>query len=404
MKHQAKTAEQEKKIRLKQQAQEREQSKRGGSDGQLGADRALLQNRLGNSGVSRMLAPSEQNGVDSLGGIDQIMNRPLGSASAIQREPLPDDPKARQAAIRKRIAAGQKRRKEQKAADNGWFGKNTKLGKAAGWFGFNKSEGDKDDDDAGSKIDYDGAKFSGEHEEDPGFVKEKEFGSWDQEAMDKEEEEEAKDEAEIFSIKKININLAEADGKTEGKLGEASGKTGAKGNVEGLEGEAEVEWQFGKGGKLVRDSFPWDIENNVLSTKTESAIEGFIGAKAEGNAKANFNRDDYSAAAKGKISAFAGGTVESKTEVSISMGGKDAVKTSGTLGATWGVGGEFEFKVAWSGGSFTVGGKAKASAGLGFSAGYEVEINTKSIASTLWSWFSSLSEGLSDEDMEAMWV
>ncbi|MEM7797617.1 MAG: hypothetical protein AAF633_00380 [Chloroflexota bacterium] len=397
MKNKALRRDKKKKIRRKRNRDQEINSvaPAGRAAAQLKADQALLQARYGNVELNRLLDPAAAR---AEGNIDQdiasVAQRPL--VPAVQRKgggrkPLPADKGAREKEIKEKIKAGQRRRKAEKEADNGWFGKNTMLGKAAGMMGFSKGEEEKKEDGFSVKrpneTDYEGSKVDGESEAED---EEKKYGAYADEKLEKEIEQEEKeskeDEAKAFDIKKITINLVDLEGHKEGALGELDVKGGLKRNVEGYQGEAEIEWQFGQGGKLVRDKFPWDIENKVLTPKTSTEIEGFLGAKAGGKASGEWT--EQSVGAKGKASAFAGGELSGKTEIEFKSNGKNVGKASGTLGATWGIGGEFEFNVKWGEGKIRVGGKTKMSAGLGFSAGYELELNTKGIVMNwLKGWF-----------------
>jgi len=352
---------------------------------QLHADSQLLQQTMGNQAMGQALGGGVQREANEIDGVNQILNRRVAGGGDVQRVTNKKRRKNVREQEKAKIAA--EKQKEHKAK-HGWFGSETWSGKAAGMIGYGGSKREDDGDMAG-------------------YEKEKNVGSWDDKAQDKAEEEDKTDEAAIFDIKKITINLKEAEKEKEGTYGKAKAKGGLSANIEGVEGEAELEAELGKGGKFVDKNFNWNVSDGKLGWKTEA--DGFLGAKAGAKGKAGVKYDKekgYSASAKGKASAFAGGELTGSTQVSVQANDKVLASATGKLGVTWGIGGEFKFNVSWEGGKFSAGGKAKAAAGWGFSAGYSVEINTQTIAEKLWGWmstFSSVINDLDDETMEQMW-
>ncbi len=241
----------------------------------------------------------------------------------------------------------------------------------------------------------------------------------DEERGDKEEDREGVSKAwtdpTAFLMEKIELNLVEAQLpdslKKESRFvdAELTGKAGAKVSLEGIEGEAELAMQFGKGGKkLVGGGALGSVSNNL---KVGGTIEGFIGAKAEVKGKAGFKRKtkkgasklatldprsmditEYEGSAKGKAGAFVGTSAEGSVQVMIKAAGVELGKATGKAGITVGLGGEISGVIKWDGGTLKLAGKGKLSAGLGISWGYKLEINSPGmlakVFNTAWSWSS----------------
>ncbi len=356
---------------------------------QLQADNQLLQQTMGNQALGQALGGGVQRQPEAVPDVNEILKRPITSVSsgggemAVQRIP---NKKRRKNAREQEAAKIEAEKQAEYNKKHGWFGSETWSGKAASMFGYGESKR-KDDGDMS------------QHE------KEGTVGAWDEVAEEKAEKEDKADEAAIFDVKKITITLKEVEKEKEGDYGSAKAKGGLQANIEGVEGEAELEAQLGGGGKFVDKDFGWKVANGKLGVQAEA--EGFLGAKAEAKGKAGVKYDKekgYSAAAKGKASAFAGGELTGSTQVSIKAGDDTLISSTGKLGVTWGVGGEFQFNISWEGGKFSAGGKAKAAAGWGFSAGYNIEINTQTIAGKLWGWMKDFWSTLDDEEWEQMWV
>lgn len=211
------------------------------------------------------------------------------------------------------------------------------------------------------------------------------------EDLEKAEEDDKKDNAQIFSIKKITINLAEAKGKKEKELGggvkaEAGGKAGLQASIEGLAGEAEVQVQIGTGGKKLANFSDWAIGNNHL--KTGGALEGFLGAKGGGKLKTKLSAKGEKEVST-KLEAFAGAEINASTDILIKAGENELARAHGALGMTVGIGGEISGLIKFDKGTISIGGKAKLSAGLGISMTYKLEFNAIGISATLWNWASS---------------
>ncbi len=353
---------------------------------QANADVTTLQRTLGNQTVGQMLGgspvqrqPGEARSLPH--DLGQIMARPVAAAApTIQRKgprrTAPASDPQKQKEIADKIRDGQQKRHE---AQHGWFGSQTRLGQAAGWMGWGRSTEEDKKETSSLQVGAEGKK-------------EEELKALDQEKQlfgEKEAEEEKTDETwKELLVKKLTINLAEVE---NAELLKGSAKGGIKANaVEGLQGEGEVEWQWGKSGKLVKDQY--DFLGKQEKLKASSEVAGFAGAKggAKAEASAKYDKEKgFSAAAGGKASAFAGASLEGKTDIVLKMGDKDVIKTTGKVGVTVGVGGEVEIKVSWEGGEFKASGNAKLAAGLGFELGYNISINVPTIASSLWSWASS---------------
>lgn len=371
---------------------------------QANADVATLQRTLGNQAVGQMLGgtpvqrqPGEERSLQS--DLGQILNRPVSPAShtpSVQRTP----PAGGAAA----------------PASQGW------MASFGSWLSPSNWKKAPDDDEKKGLVGYEKAKKEEDLRERPKLG---ETGVGNQELVEENEKKQKEDEAEIFAVDKITINLYEADipqairpqglkgldemkgsvgtqgtglkAGVEGKkgfgwgFGEAKGGAAAKASTEGLEAESNIEMQFGKGGKITTNN-PLKMGKGALESETSAQIEGFAGAKGEakGKAEAKYDKEKgFSAAAGGQASAFVGGSLAGKTEVNIKVAGVDVMKTSGTLGVTYGAGGEAKFNIAWKDGKFSMGGKMSASLGLGFTAGGELEITAPKVINNLASWAGS---------------
>jgi hypothetical protein len=341
-----------------------------------------------------------------------VQRSPLQSLSpargkVIQRNgygPLPDDPVERQREIRRRIRARQEKEHNDKY---GWFGSKTLLGSFASMFSYGNHEQEE-------SVEYQLNPVSGVEEVQDDF--------------DEEEEQEG-----MFSLKKIEINLKEA----EFESGNMRGKGELKGGMEGLkaegelaydgtqaessqeershqivgqnvtskrsrrrakgrrakasaevnvspekvEGKGEVAFEWGDSSK-VAGTLGWDMIGSHF--EGGGSVNSFSGAKLGAKARGSYDRDSGGFAAKGKASAFLGESVDVKVKV----GSADVGTFKGSAGFSYGIGGELSGEITWSGGKLTLAGKGKAAVGPGLSLGYNVEINTQSLSRGFYNWLS----------------
>lgn len=245
--------------------------------------------------------------------------------------------------------------------EDGWFGSNTKLGKLASLFGGWSVAPEEDETGTEFLPDIGGEKEEAVGGMIRGYEAEGEIGT---------------PEEESGLIESITVNLV-THKREVGEHAEAELGLGVGGD--GIQGTGEIEIKYAKQGKIVKDEFFWDKESGMITSKSKGEISAFVGGKGKMEGEANFNPLDYSASASGKASAFAGAEMEGSVNVDIMVNGVKSFSGKGTVGLTAGVGFEVGFHVGWSGGSLTAGAKGKMAAGVGFSGGYELKIDPKSI-------------------------
>lgn len=224
-----------------------------------------------------------------------------------------------------------------------------------------------------------------------GLYGEKEWGEEKElDMLEKAEKEEKEENAQLLDIKKIVITLYEDKSKVEGHAmgvdAEMGRKVEVKQNIEGFQGEAEVQMQVGKGGKWLKNFMDWGIGEQKL--KGGGSVEGFVGAKASSKNKAKYSYSGEEAELAMKNELFVGTEVSGKTELLIQSEGSELAKATGNLGLSLGLGGELSGLIKWDKGKFAMAGKAKIAAGLGITMGYNIEFNATGFMHTLYSWGS----------------
>ncbi|GEM_PF-3136460 len=229
-----------------------------------------------------------------------------------------------------------------------------------------------------------------------------------------------------FAIEKLEIDLGEADFSSAGTMVgdvKGKGKTSISGDgTQSYSGKVETEGEYGKGevtGKLDINSNELKGEGKagfLLGASDETKL-GTLGWESEGGnglvgsgkmeskvgidsqlaAKIAYNLEKMEGEASGKLGAFFGASTEGTVDIKLKAKGKDLATTEGKLGISYGVGGELTGFIKWDSGTLSFGNQGKLSAGLGFSYGYSVKIDTNAIAdvtaqtaksgvSWLWSW------------------
>ncbi len=367
------------------------------------------------------------------GAVDSVQRTP--ASTIIQRKkkdaellkgelpPIGDPDRAR--AIRLRIAAGNKRRAEEKKQSTmlGWLGSWI----PGSWsYSAAKEDEDGDDEDEGGGPGYEDAELASG--EGGSSVAEVEFG-------DQEPEEEDEPANNPFAPSEIVIQLTEGsverkgtsvgDVKAKGAIkttgsgaikGEGSASVeGSKGkaaaelkvlrDAEGMEGEGKVEFLIGGTGERKSGTLAWDIAGGRV--EGDGQLEGFAGVKGSLEAKGKVNTETGEYSAKGKAGGMVGMGTEGTVTVRIKTGEKNLGTVEGKLGMHYGVGGEIFGTIEFKGSTLTFSSGGKLVAGLGFSYAYKVEMNTQALlevgsgwTAALWNWMTD-TEGMTEEDF---WV
>lgn len=229
-----------------------------------------------------------------------------------------------------------------------------------------------------------------------------------------------------FAIEKLEIDLGEVDFSSDGTmLGNMKGKTkssisgsgaishSGKVETEGAYGTGEASGKYesgpesmsgeGKAGFLLGATDETKFGSLGWQTTTGGGLVGSgkmenkVGLSSELAAKIAYNLQKMEGEASGKLEAFFGASTETSVDIKLKANGKDLATTEGKIGLSYGLGGEISGFIKWDSGTLTFGNAGKLSAGVGFSYGYSVKIDTNAIVSTgaqtaksgaswLWSW------------------
>lgn len=357
-----------------------------------------LQRLIGNQATQRLA----NQGVIQLG---RKKRRGKGGGSPATGPTLTQDE------IKKLIAKGNKRRAAEKAAKNSW------LGYFASWIPggtYEAPKADEDEDEAKKPVSYGESAIEGE---DSTFTGEAELGEA------KPEEESNEGLKNPFAIEQIEIDLGTAKldkkgtaiGDIKGSVqdsltGDGKYRRGAKGSAEGqygkaegegkielspdnLEGEGKVSLLFGASGEKKSGTLGWGIGGHKL--EGSGKMESKLGLSGDLAAKLAY-KSSGDLAAEGKIGAFLGALTEAGVAVKLKSGGKDLGTTEGKLGIAYGAGGELSGTIKWEGGAFEFGWQGKLVAGIGFSYGYKVTLNTQAVADSIPGWLTTVKYWLWD--------
>jgi hypothetical protein len=366
------------------------------------AERILrLQRTIGNQATLRMT----QTGMIQLG---RRKKRGKGGGGGTTTPTPTATPTLSQEEIRKRIAAGQKRRAQEKAAQNSW----------GSWFAswlpggtYEAPSEDTDEDEAEVALHFQDTEVEGDESV---FTGEVDLG---------EESEEAPEEIENpFSFKQLELDLGtgklekkgtsvgdvSASGKrsvtgdgaynlsgkasSEGRAGKAEGEGKIRLSSDNLEGEGKASMLFGASGEKKSGTLGWGIGGHKL--EGSGTMESKVGLSGDLAGKLAYSSTKF--AAEGKMGAFLGALAESTVNIRLKSGGKDLGSTQGKIGIAYGAGGELSGSISWEGGKFEFGWKGKLVAGMGFSYGYKVTINTDALATTMTGWLPTIKYWLWD--------
>ncbi|HVB04829.1 MAG TPA: hypothetical protein VNF07_01065 [Acidimicrobiales bacterium] len=347
----------------------------------------------------------------------------LKSDAELLKGPLPPvgDPD-RDRAVRLRIKRGQKQRADEKSAKAGWWGWATSFlpGKVS-----TSEAAEEENDEGGDGPEYGSAELA--KGEGGASVAEAAFGDAEQEDADESKNPFAPSEIEINLVKgsmeKKGTSVGDVKGKAgasltgegglkntaslsaEGSAGKATATASTLAKADGMEGEGNVEFVLGASHETKSSQLNWDIAGQRLEGSGQ--LESFAGAKGSASGKASYNATTGDVSAKGKASALVGTGTEGTVTVRLKSGGASLGTVQGRLGLHYGVGGEIYGSISWTGGKISFSSGGKVVAGVGFSYGYEVELNTQALvetssswASALWSWLPDMT-GMNEEDL---WV
>lgn len=334
------------------------------------------------------------------------------------QQTTPEEPKLSKEEIKKRIIAGQKRRAEEKKAKNSW-GSWFASWIPGGTYEAPKEEEEEDEED-GDSLKYGDTEIEGE---DSTFTGEMDLG--------KEEEAEEEGVKNPFAIEQIEFDLgtgklekkdtslgnikAEGSesiggdqsynlggkGSIEGQYGKAEGEGKMKMTTDNLEGEGKVAMFFGGTSEQKTGTLGWGIGGHKL--EGSGALESKVGLSTDLATKLSLSSEKF--AAEGKMGAFLGALSEGSVNVKLKSNGKDLGSAVGKLGIAYGAGGELKGTIKWEGGQFEFGWSGKLVAGIGFSYGYKLTLNTNAVAQTMTGWLPTVKYWLWDawtlpEDMD----
>jgi hypothetical protein len=105
-----------------------------------------------------------------------------------------------------------------------------------------------------------------------------------------------------------------------------------------------------------------------------------IGANAKASAKGTYDTATGDASLTGEVGGFAGGTAEGTATATLKVDDKALATFKGTLGISYGIGGEAKGTISWTGGVFRFITSGKLALGLGTSYSYNLELDTAQLA------------------------
>lgn len=293
-----------------------------------------LQRLAGNKAVTDLIA------------VQRRPNGPRGTRRRPAGGGKPQTPEQRE--IRKKVIASQKRRDQEKqqARDDkhGWFGTETMLGKAWGWFSDSIGIGE-------------------------GTVE----GS----------------ESEEMEVEAPDVELTIAEGEVKDIAiagGEGSGEGSVKASSEGVKGEGEISWETGSSSKVKKEASYVVLGTKLTAKGKLSAFEG-TSLLAKGELTTEGGGIDLEAFSGVKVSAGGG--------ITIAIGDKEAVKVKASVGYTIGTGGSLKITYSWAGGNLVLASSGDVSVGGGVTWDYSLTVGTGEIISWAWSSLPSMQE-LSD--------
>lgn len=177
-------------------------------------------------------------------------------------------------------------------------------------------------------------------------------------------------------------------------IGEAEGKY--ESTPEKIAGEGKVSFLYGS--KAESEEFEWKSSGESLVGKGQ--VEGKYGTGVEASGK--FENSKEKLAMQGKMSAFTGVSTEFKGKIILKAEGEEIATFGGSGGLTLGLGGELKGSIEFEGGKITIYSAGKLSAGLGFTYGYTVSIDTmgliKAGMSKASGWFTNWMWGSKEPD------
>ncbi len=353
-----------------------------------------LQRTIGNQATLRLT----QSGMIQLGRKKKRKGTPTPTAT----------PTLSQQEIKKRILAGQKLRAQEKAAKNSW----------GAWFAswlpggtYEAAKDEEEEDEATEALHYEDTEVEGE---DSAFTTEVELGE--------QEEEEPEAIENPFAIKQIELDLGTAKlekkgtsvgdvtasskdsitgdgaynvsgkGSAQGRYGKAEGEGKIRMSADNLEGEGKASMLFGASGERKTGTLGWGIGGHKL--EGSGALESKVGLSGDLAGKLAYSSTKF--AAEGKMGAFLGALAESSVNIRLKANGQDIGSSQGKLGIAYGAGGELSGTIKWEGGEFEFGWKGKLVAGIGFSYGYKLTLNTNAVATTMSGWLPTIKYWLWD--------
>lgn len=194
--------------------------------------------------------------------------------------------------------------------------------------------------------------------------------------------------------------------KAEGSKGKGEGEGSLKTGGSNVEGKGKVEFVLGATSDHKTGTLGWDVAGAALEGSGE--LSGFAGAKAAAEASARYDLSTGDLAAAAKAGALVGIGTEGTVKVKLKAGDVDYGEAEGKLGVHFGLGGEVSGTVSWKGGVLDFSTAGKYAFGPGVSYSYKVTVNTNNLVksgssflSSLWSWMTTLPEGVTEEDL---WV
>jgi hypothetical protein len=105
-----------------------------------------------------------------------------------------------------------------------------------------------------------------------------------------------------------------------------------------------------------------------------------VGASAKASAKGTYDTGTGDASLSGEIGGFAGGTAEGTATATIKVDDRALATFKGTVGISYGIGGEAKGTISWTGGVFRFITSGKLALGLGTSYSYNLELDTAQLA------------------------
>ncbi|MCU1487057.1 MAG: hypothetical protein JWN67_3803 [Actinomycetia bacterium] len=175
----------------------------------------------------------------------------------------------------------------------------------------------------------------------------------------------------------VHTKTVKATGKRTGNESEG---TETEGTDPGSTYETGVDASTGYDVAKVSTEVSGSHKNGRAEGTAKLAGTAAVGASAKASAKGTYDTATGDGSASAELGGFAGGTAEGTATATIKVDDRALATFKGTLGISYGIGGEAKGTISWTGGVFRFITSGKLALGLGTSYSYNLELDTAQLA------------------------